>query len=411
MARRTNPAPGIAWLDARKKWKAEVEIGVGSRQERKRKAAYFSRDTPLSTMVAWQEGARVELRAQLDDQRERYAPITKQTISTVADAVAYYIPTITVKNEGSRITDLRAWLHAPTPEGPLGPQRLAALNDYNLTVIWKAWRKVVAVSTLNHRRTALLACLRRAAPDLVAVAQQAIPHTVERLGKPRELQREEVDAILAALPPNSRATAFIRVLAETGMGPETLRRMQPDDVDERRCTMVLTPRQKGGGADGVTLNMTEEAADAFQAYRAAGWRPVVRATIKVVWDRAVAAVRTGSYPRNIPHEARGTLGAPRPIPDCTPYVLRHSFAIRFLDACEGDVTDAMDKLRQYMQHQDLSTTHRYIRARTTRGVASAIAALNAMDKARRAARPVEPDSQSSDHTIPTIAFFGRKNAI
>ena len=362
MADRESPAPGIRWY--RNKWRASVS--VGGRGARRTTSELFPADTPVKTMRAWQERARTILRATADADAELQptaaAPV--KSTSTLEEAATAYLSTVTgMPSYESREYDMMAWL------GPLGAIPLAELTPRQVRLTWNAWRKAGrAASTLNHRRTALRACLAQHDAGLVATMKDAIPYLIEPLPVPRELPAPLIKQLLDAMPP-SKTRAFRWVMAETGLPPETLRRLQPDDVDEGGARMTLGVRQKGGKVSGVTLPLTRAAAAAFADYRARNaWGGVTKTAMATVWNRACETVRAGAYPPNAPKRHRIALGPTTPVPDCSPYTLRHSFAGRVLDATGGDV----QALQQLLQHKDLETTMRYARARAQRAAQHAI---------------------------------------
>jgi integrase len=370
--------PGITWNPARKKWLVTVEIGGGSRARRLRAKAYFpafdadGKETTITAMKRWQEQTKTTLRLQLDEATEQEPDPATDGPVTLQDAADLYEPTITVKHKRSRVSCLNSWLKLPSPHGRLGDAPLAeALADQALKVIWSQWVRKLADSTLNQRRCALVACVTHAAPDFVAQVTTALPYRVQQLGVPRELPYPVIHRILDAMPPTS-PSAFMRVLAETGLAPEMLRNLRPHDVDEDALRMTLAPREKGSGARAVTLPIVPLAAAAFRAYRAHGWHPASPSTVCRVWHRACEAVRTGAYVPCRTRLANGKpLGPPLAIADCEPYVLRHSFAGRFLDASNGD----LHALKELMQHENIETTLRYVRARAARSVSAGIDAL------------------------------------
>jgi len=363
------PAPGIRWY--RTKWR--VSVSVGGRGARRTTSTLCAADTPVREMRAWQEAARTQLRAEAEAAAEAEADATPPAPTpgaplTLAAAAEAYLATVTaMPSYVSRAADLRAWTQA------LGDVPLPDLTAHDLLATVNGWRRDgLAVSTLNHRRTALLACLALHEADAEALARGTLAYADEPLPVPRELPYPLVRQVLAAMPP-SRAQAVLAVMAETGLPPATVRRLQPDDVDERHRQVTLPVRQKGGKVAGVTLPLTPAAVEAFAAVRTRrAWGGVTRQTLCLVWGRACAAVRAGAYPETVPHRARGTLTGPATrVPVCTPYILRHSFAGRVLDATGGDI----QALQQLLQHRDLETTMRYVRSRASRAAVAAIAKL------------------------------------
>jgi len=126
-------------------------------------------------------------------------------------------------------------------------------------------------------------------------------------------------------------------------------------------TVRLPPRQKGRKVAGVVLPLTPAAVSAFEEFIASdAWRGVTSQTLAIIWGRAVKAV----------NDARAATGA-TPVPKCSPYHLRHSFAGMVLDATGGD----LQATKELLQHADLETTLRYARGRIGRSVGAAAVAL------------------------------------
>jgi integrase len=267
---------------------------------------------------------------------------------TLARAAETYLATITgMASADSRKHDLAAWTCV------LGAVPVDQLTPVALLTVWNGWTRTTAISTRQHRRTALLACLKLTAPTVEPMARAAIPWPAPARALPRELPYPTIAAILAAMP-SSRAQTMLSVMAETGLPPQTVRRLTADDVNLQARTVRLPARDKGAGAHAVVLPLTAGAVAAFRAY---GWQPVSKASLWTVWSRAVRAVRAAGIPC-----------AP-----CSPYILRHSFAGRVLDATNGD----LQALRELLQHMDLETSLQYVRARASRSVRAAVDAMDA----------------------------------
>ncbi|MGV3518167.1 tyrosine-type recombinase/integrase [Luteitalea sp.] len=316
-------------------------------------------------MKAWQEAARVELRAEREARVIAAASDAQAAAQaeepagpgTLEEAATSYLTTVTaMPSYDSRCHDLRAWTKV------LGQYPLTALRPVHLLALWNTWKKKgVAVSTRLHRRTALLACLELHNREVAVMARESIPWERDPQKVPEELPYPTILVVLAAMPP-SRAAAMLQVMAETGLPPQTIRRLEPADVDLTRKHVRLPPRRKGDGVRGVVLPLTDAGVEAFRVFAARNaWKGVQNQTLGIVWGRGCQAARKAEH--TVPH--------------CTPYVLRHSFAGRVLDATGGD----LQVLRELLQHLDFDTTLRYAQARAKRAVRVAIDALN---------RPVDP---------------------
>lgn len=364
MPSRVSPGPGIRWDDARAQWVVSVEVGTGVRRSagasRLTRLTRFPDGSPLREMKAWQEAARVELRAEREARLIAAASDPAATApedvaaepGTLAEAADAYLDTVTaMASYESRCHDLCAWTKV------LGHYPLTSLRPVHLLALWNTWKKKgVAVSTRLHRRTALLACLKLHNREVATMARETIPWERDPQKVPEELPYPTILAVLAAMPP-SRAAAMLRVMAETGLPPQTIRRLEPHDVDLKRKHVRLAPRRKGDGVRGVVLPLTDAGVEAFRVFAERNaWKGVQKETLGIVWGRACEAARKAQHA----------------VPHCTPYVLRHSFAGRVLDATGGD----LQVLKELLQHLDFETTLRYAQARAKRAVRVAIDALN-----------------------------------
>lgn len=349
-----SPCPGIYWLAPRRCWK--VTADVGGRKNRRTKSKCFPEDTLPSKMMAWQRSTKRDLRALLWDDFERGAARDPKAPETFIDAATAYLKTVTaMPSYESRCHDLRAWVKQ------IGPRAVRDLSHRDLVGTWNGWRAAgVAPSTLNHRRTALLSCLKYASPDLVALAREHVPRMAEAQDVPREIPYDDIQELLASMPPG-RCRAMLRVFAETGHPPSTIQRLTAEDVDLKHGRVRLPTRRKGRMVSGVVLPLTPAAVAAFQELLAlTGWERITRQSLGIVWGRALERVNATR------REAKR-----RPIPDCTPYCLRHSFAGMVLDATGGD----LQATKELLQHSDLETTLRYARGRVRRSVEAAAKAI------------------------------------
>jgi len=340
---------GIRWDATRQQWIAQAS--AGPRGARLRKQARFPASTSRKDMAAWQRRTRIQLEDALAaDPPPAAAPDLPP--DTLEAAAARYLATITaMPSADSRGHDLRAWTAV------LGHRPVASLTADDVAGVVNGWRGAgLAANTLNHRRTALLQCLRLTAPQCVPVLAQAVRWQTPPDDAPRAVPYALIEQLLAAMPP-SRTRARLRVLAYTGIPPATLGRLAPEDVDLRSGTVRLPTRRKGRTVGGVVLPLLPQAVDAFRELAAVdGWGRYSSAGVAVSWRRALAAVTA----------VRTAAGQP-PLPHIKPYDLRHSFATLVLEATGGDLQATMT----LCQHADLTTTLRYTRARVTASAAAA----------------------------------------
>lgn len=379
MADRESPGPGIRWDATRQQWRAFVEVGSGAGRTggRLTTSRRFPDATPVREMKLWQDAAREQLRAQGRQGRLHHASRGDATATpvpeTLAQAAKAYLKTISaMPSADTRGHDLRAWVAV------LGDVPVTSLTARDLAGVWNTWRaKPFAASTLNHRRTALLGCLKLCAPSMVALVRDTLPRASEHSDVPRELAYADITDILQAMPAG-KGRALLKVFATTGHPPATLRRLTRDSIDLRRGTVRLPARQKGRSVPGVVLPLTPAAVEAFREFiEADAWGGVRGQTLAIIWGRAVATVNA----------AREKAGLPL-VPPCTPYHLRHSFAGLVLDATGGD----LQATKELLQHADLETTLRYARGRITRSVEAAAKAVGQIQPSLSIPERTRPES-------------------
>lgn len=364
---RPSPGRGIRWDARRSGWRVTVEIGTGTRTYRLTDHARFPVDAPVPQMRAWQDAARVALRARLaDDQAQVSAEPAPGETPTLHQAGTTYLADVTaMPSYASRRADLRAWSTS------LGDVPVDAITRAQLRGAWNTWRKTgVADNTLNHRRTALLECLRAGGHSAqVRLVRKALKRRRPADEAPREIPFPIIAAILDAMP-DSATRDFVRVCAATGLPPQTVRRLlqRPTDVDLARATMCLPARAKGQAVAGTWVPLTPAGVMAFGALLARvarqGFVPAFRRSgLYTSWQRAVTRVQAA-------RQARGDA----PLPPMRPYDLRHSFVGLVLDATGGD----LQATKEWVQHAELATTLRYAHARVSRSLAAAAVAVAAV---------------------------------
>lgn len=334
---------GVSFDQMRGQWRVSVAVGPRGavRQRRKRFPASATRDE----MERWQRRTRVALENALADDAPPPPPAAPPL--TLAAAAAAYLATVrSMPSYESRTHDLQAWVRA------LGPRPVTTLTAAMLAETWDGWRKAGrAANTLNHRRTALLECLRLTAPELVPVVERGVRWLTAPREAPRALPYSLIEDLLAAMP-ESATQAWLRVRAYTGFAPATIARLTPADVDLTRATVRVSTRQKGGQVAGVVLPLIPQAVEAFRTVtRLGAWkRRPSRQSTAISFQRAVQRV-----------SAQYVAAGGTPLPPMRPYDLRHSFATLVLEATNGDLQQTME----LMQHRDLATTLTYTRARVS----------------------------------------------
>ena len=213
-----------------------------------------------------------------------------------------------------------------------------------------------------------------AAPPIGAFGRRRRPRPAPHL-----LQPEQIAAIMSAALPLSNSTieaytyhCVIGLLAATGMRVSEALALQRSDLTGDG---LLVRRSKGGGSRLLPIHSTtREAVEAYLRRR----------------DRAFSVsddlfiVRTGRAPDKTTVRKvfvglarqlgiRGPVGTPGP----RLHDLRHSFAVRSLEACAHDyaaVRRHMAALREYLGHSHIEHTYWYLEA--TPILMHAIAAAN-----------------------------------
>jgi len=260
-----------------------------------------------------------------------------------------------------RADHLTLWLDA------LGRTTLrAAITPSDIRAVLQQWATAgLAPATLNKRRSALMHVWsvldgKGARNPVRDVPKFAVPDPL-----PRGRDPHEVDTLLRAAP-HCRSRAVCRLMLWTGLRPEEVRRLQPDDVDLEQGILVARTA-KGGRARVVPL--TSQARDAWREFLA------VRA-----YDPEHPRVKTPKRkpPGHVPHAAplNRWLQQHTGIPTLRVYDLRHSYGTALARR-----QTRLDVIGALMGHSTLELTRRYTLAAVTPDAATATHRL-----ARRRAR-------------------------
>jgi integrase len=164
-------------------------------------------------------------------------------------------------------------------------------------------------------------------------------------------------------------------MAYTGMPPAVIAQLRPEHLVRLKQYEVIMPgRLKGAGTAAQTRAIMPEAKAALERFAAAeAWGRVASSTMHIVWNRAVAKVRTDRPDWPIPEHTR-------------PYDLRHTFGELVYRA-----THDLALTQGLLGHKDQRTTRRYAAGAIPEGEAAAAVRVGA---AWRAAARVVP-SQSA----------------
>lgn len=257
-----------------------VQVAVGTHPHKQRAEKRFPFGTAFEVMRDWRDAVRPKLR--------RRVPV-RPGDATLADDIARYLRgPIALGHPETRAAELRAWV----PH--VGHRRRETITTLDLERCLVAWRaQGVAAGTCNHRRNALIQLWRALdgveAPNPAA----ATTHFREPSGDPREVRTQDLDDLVAAMPP-SRTRAFYRLFAETGWPPARIRRMREADVAwSPPAGAYLEDRRKGRGTAGRFFPVSARGLEALREFHEArAYGGVTRSSVKVVFDRARLAVNT-----------------------------------------------------------------------------------------------------------------------
>lgn len=213
------------------------------------------------------------------------------------------------------------------------------------------WRQTLAAASVNKRRTALMHLYHvldgRAAPNPV----KDVPKFAEPAPAPRAIPYDVIRKVFRGMAP-SRSKARLLVLAYTGIPPEQIGRIAPDDIDVKAGTVAVTGRRKGAGTKGRVVPLTAEGIKAFRMMaREDAWGPFSRTVLRRVFQRACKRAGLPNWQ------------------DYTPYMLRHSFGTEMYRR-SGDIRATQILL----DHSTPQLTHRYTGAAIDPRVAKAIKA-------------------------------------
>lgn len=292
----------------------KVEVCVGPRGARLRKAKRFEPDTPLKQIQAWQEHTRKQLQ-----QLAKLAP-PRHTQGSLRREVQDYLQTLSKQERTYRRCNLMAWVAV------FGDRRPETLEGTELEAQARRWEQAgVAKATINQRKKCLRVFFRALYGEDGFNPAKGIRHRrepkEEARGVPYAWIYDVLDHVKAL---DSRCR--LEVIAFTGMPHARLARLREHDFDPDAGTVYLLPRQKGRGTEGQTFPLTPEGVRGLKNYFKRGClgefsRSALRRTWRAGWERA-----------NLARAARGE----KPLPWIRPYDLRHTFGT-WLYARDGDL--------------------------------------------------------------------------
>jgi len=362
-------APGI-WRDGNLKI-AEVRVGSSRDGNQERVREEFPLSTATNTMIAW----RLSTKAKFLKTR----PAAGTARGTLAADVPTYLATLPegrYRNDSKTI--LGAWVRSPL--GAMSAREITDLDIIGQIARWTEDR--AATNTCNKRLVRLRLLYRRLYPG--ANPTDGIKGRKEDEVEPRDIPTRAVKLIVDSLPDLGRADkgqkrpkvnltkVRLAVMAWTGMGGATLRRVTPQHLKHlAHGRMYLTARRKGKGVVGSWVNVIPPAVDALRAFAAAGLfgKTWSRSSMRQTWLRGIERAQRAAAD----HHARtgddswlqDLLTLP---PGCKPYDLRHSFGSEMYRLTGDPLV-----VKELLQHAGLDTTARYTKGAVSERVRAAIA--------------------------------------
>lgn len=297
----------------------EVVVSVGSGTHRRGKAKRFARGTGMKEMTAWQEVARGLLRKKKP----------KVTAGTLAQWTRDYLAGKTaMPSYEARCADANAWLSDFGERAPL------SLTKNELEQKIDEWiGNGVAGSTVNHRKTALVAVIDEFKDAEDANPARRIKRRAEADVEPCTLTDDIVTEILDAMPP-SKSRAMLRVMAATGHPFERQRKLVPLHVQLDQRRVYLVSRKKGKGTAGKWYALTKAGVAAYREFvEQDAWKGVTKESLYTCFARGLAAA----------NRARAKAGLAL-LPPVNPYKLRHFFGTKAYAQEGSDIRDVAELL-------------------------------------------------------------------
>lgn len=314
-----------------------------------------------------------EIRRALDQRRRQLEAILPESPlrGSVRALVEQFVKTLgTTRGERETQARLQSWVNA------VGDRPFTKLTRAELQDVVATWRQAgKSASTIAKRISSLRQVWKRYAPE------EAPPHAIERLARPREPRGDQIRArpldLIARVLDNldrknqatgemSKAVVRLQLLAWTGQPPALLQQLRPEHVrwQAQPPEIWVQPRRKGAGVDAGWIPLLPPAITALQRFFAIGaegeWN---RGVLRRAWRRALK--RTQIQLRKADrHDEAAALDGMRV------YDLRHS-ALTAIGTASGD----LHAVSAYARHADVRTTMRYLRGAADERMRQAIQAL------------------------------------
>lgn len=326
--------------------RAYVKVGHVQREKR------FPAGTPLKTLQAWRDEARVAL-------RKMHPPTGLQ--GTLADDVVRYLAQVrsmpTYEQRSSHLALWKAALGAGTVR--------STITAADIRTVLQTWRAEHGPATCNKRRSALMHLYSVLDGKGASNPVRDVPKFTEPPPLPRGRDPHAIDKLLKAAAPG-RIRACCRVMLWTGMRPFELQQAQRDDIDLEHGTAIVRTA-KGGRVRVIPL--TPQAISAWKEFSREGcWGHVPQAAPMGRWLKQ----KTG-------------------IADLRVYDLRHSYGTALARR-----ETRLDVIGSLMGHSTLELTKRYTLAALSPDALAATARLGqtASRTASRNGRKRRPVSSS-----------------
>lgn len=297
-------------------------------------------------------------------------PTTRATSATptlAEDAPRYLEAVQGMPTIADRTRHIKAWVDA------LGDKPRASITSVDVRRSLEEWRKAgtLAPATLNLRRTALMHLFR------VLDADSSAPNPVARVKRypePEGAMMVHPPAVIATVLkkiPDSRYKRILAVAAWTGWPyAQILNLTKPDLSRLKKGVARVTPRKKGGGAEGRWLPLIPEAVKALKALKLPDdLQAFHRRVAWTIWRKGCLAAK---------------------VEPCRPYDLRHSFGTRI-----ASVSPDARALQELMLHSTLEQSVRYTRAAGAIRAADAIRLVTSGNSKGRKSVQAAPTSSKT----------------
>jgi integrase len=320
-------------------WRISISVN-GTIQQRS-----FPPDTPQTVVEA-----------KLLEYRSRWTAGTRSAQDgTLGADVARYLNAFFGQRPGreERERHLELWIKA------LGRETWRReISREDVSRVLHGWRAAFAADTCNKRRAALLAFYNAVDGKAGANPVRDVPKFRTMAPLPRGLSYTQIAKAFKKLP-KCRTRARLKVMAYTGARPIQVRRLTPDDWDDKAHTLILHATEKGQGTKPHCVPLSAQAQAALREFEDTdAWGSFTMAPMGRMWKAAVTAAGVKTATRV--------------------YDLRHSFGTAVYRST-GDVRVTKDLLG----HSTIAMTERYTLSAIPERQRAAILAFEAVAKGRK----------------------------